>query len=289
MRPECLDSVEQRVSALVLAGRRGPKDVLAEACRLSHKALIPVAGVAMVDRVLGSLAESWRVGPIAVIIDAPDRMAALPLASELLVDGRLSLMEAAASPSESVLAACEARLGVLPMLITTADHPLLTAAMVDAFVDEALASGADVAVGLARSEEVLAAFPKTRRTFLKFRDGRYSGCNLFAIAMPAGMQAVTFWRQVERDRKRPWRIARAFGLRALLAYLMGRMTLADALARASRATGCEIRSVVIHNPEAAIDVDKPEDLALAEEVIRRRQGEQAAAAGADPLRQSTGG
>src|SRR3546814_3254379 len=60
---------------------------------------------------------------------------------------------------------------------------------------------ADIAVALARAKLVMAAAPDTKRTFLRFHDGAFSGCNLFFLANPEAAQAVTFWRHAEARRK----------------------------------------------------------------------------------------
>ena len=77
---------------------------------------------------------------------------------------------------------------------------------------------------------IRATYPEAKRTYLRFADAAYSGANLYALLAPASRQAVAFWRRVERERKRPWRLVRAFGLRPLLSYLLGRLTLDDAMA-----------------------------------------------------------
>ncbi|NJM91716.1 MAG: hypothetical protein HC861_02805 [Rhodospirillaceae bacterium] len=41
------------MNALILAGSRGPDDPMAKAANVSHKALLPVAGVPMLLRVVG--------------------------------------------------------------------------------------------------------------------------------------------------------------------------------------------------------------------------------------------
>lgn len=127
-----------------------------------------------------------------------------------------------------------------------------------------------MAAGLTPEAVLLAAHPHARRTFLKFRDGRYTGSNLFAVLTDDGLKALRFWRRVERERKRPWRIAKAFGLRSLLAYVLGRLTLDETMIRASNAIGAKVRAVITPLAEAGIDVDKPEDLALVEEILRQR-------------------
>jgi hypothetical protein len=62
---------------------------------------------------------------------------------------------------------------------------------------------------------------------------------------------------------------RAFGWRPLLAYLLGRLTLDAAMRRASRITGTRVAAISLPFAEAAIDVDKPADLALAETILAR--------------------
>ena len=105
------------------------------------------------------------------------------------------------------------------------------------------------------------------RTTLKFADGGYCGANLFAILSPPGSEALTFWRQVENDCKRPWRIARRLGISALLRYLFRRSTLEEALTLLSEKAGCRVRHVILDNPRAAVDVDTVADQQLAEKIL----------------------
>ena len=154
------------------------------------------------------------------------------------------------------------------MLVTTGDHPLLTPEIVAHFC-AAAADRADLVAGLASAAAIRTAYPDAQRTYLRFRDERYSGANLFAVLKPEGRRAVAFWRRVEQERKRPWRLVRAFGWQPL-AYLLGRLTLDDAMARASNVIGARLAAVVLPQPEAAIDVDKPADLELVETILARR-------------------
>ena len=101
----------------------------------------------------------------------------------------------------------------------------------------------------------------------KFSNGFYCGSNLFAIMKPNGMKALSFWRQAEADRKHPWRIARRFGLFALLLYLLRRLSLDDALGGLSEAAGCNIGYVQVEHARAAVDVDSIEDQKLAEKIL----------------------
>lgn len=249
-------------SAVVLAGSRGPEDPVARAAGVSHKAFAEIAGRTMIARVLDTLAAAPRVGAIAVVIEpaAP----ALPAG--------VTRIDAAATPALSALAGFEA--AGPPVLLTTADHPLLTPEMVEHFLAAAEAAAgsdhADVAAGVALRPVIEAARSSARRTYLRFRDGEASGCNLFALMTPEAARALSFWRRLEADRKRPWRMARTLGPATLARYALGRLTMAGAAAAVGRASGCRAAMLTLPFADAAHDVDRPEDLAFAERRLRDR-------------------
>ena len=155
-----------------------------------------------------------------------------------------------------------------PILLTTADHALLRPEIVEHFCAAARKTGADLVVGMVRYEEVMHAFPGMRRTGIGFRDGKYCGCNLYAFLSPDARRAAEFWRRVEQDRKKPWRMIRALGWYSLLRYVGGRLTLDDALQLLSKRIGVDIDRVMLPYPEAAVDVDKPSDLEYVERLVR---------------------
>ena len=127
----------------------------------------------------------------------------------------------------------------------------------------------DVAVvcGLAPYSIVHAAYPESKRTVLKFSDGQYCGTNLVAILNRAGKAGPAFWRQLEAQRKHPWRMARRLGTGLLLRYLFGRLSLDQALESLSRAMGCRVGYVRIEVARAVVDVDSVADRDLAEKIL----------------------
>lgn len=262
----------QRFTALVLAGSRGPADPVAQACGVAHKALAPVQGVPMLLRVVRALQASAGIRRIVLQSNHPAMFDAIPELRAAIADGRIEVLPAAASPAQSVAQAMAALERELPVLVTAADHALLTPQMVDHFCAGSLQTGAQIAVGLAPASLVLGKYPGALRTFYRLGDERWSGCNLFALLQPQARRAIEFWVRLERHRKQPWRLIAAIGLRPLLVYLLLRPKLDRAMVELSRVIGVEGRAVVMPFAEAPIDVDKPEDLALVEDILRR-QGE----------------
>ncbi len=259
-------------TALVLAGSRGPGDPVALHAGRSHKAEVPVAGVPMLVRVVRTLERAPAVGRIALCVGDRGLIDGLPELAQRVNAGTVALTPAGTTPSDSVRRALDAIDRPFPLLVTTADHPLLTVSMVEEFCAAAAQSDVDVAIGVAPTSAVRAAYPEAVRTYYRFAGEGYSGCNLFAFKRPAAVRAAEFWSAMERHRKRPWRLVAAIGPSTLLRYLLGRLTLDTALALLSRRMGATLGAVVLTSADAAIDVDKPADLELAETILKRRAG-----------------
>lgn len=256
-------------TAVVLAGDRGAHDPLTALSGAPCKALVPVGGTPMILRVLDALGHSSEVGSILLSGPAQVQVAQEPRLKEGITAGRWGWRPTEASPSASAYAALASLPQSAPVLVTTADHALLRAEVVDHFCAAARRTGGDLAVALVDHARVLAAFPDVGRTRLRFRGGAYCGCNLYAFLTPASRRAAQFWRQVEQDRKRPWRMVRKLGWLPLLAYLSGRLSLEETLGMLSKRLGLVICPLLLPFPEAAVDVDKPSDWALAERVLQR--------------------
>ncbi|WP_152046218.1 molybdenum cofactor guanylyltransferase [Aureimonas psammosilenae] len=245
-----------RVSALILAGSRPGGDPLALTEGVPQKALIAIEGRPMLHHVVTALKAVPEIGRIAVSSPEP-----------LPGDG-FEWIASRETPSLSVSAALDA-LGT-PLLVTTADHPLLKPKWIAHFLAHS-PPGASAVVGLAKEAAVQAAAPETKRTYLRLGGQAWSGCNLFLLADPQARQVVGFWRRLEAHRKKPWRMASLIGPGAILAYLTGRLRIEGALSRIGRLTGATVGMVDMPFGEAAIDVDKPSDLVLVRRLMAARR------------------
>lgn len=258
------------VTALVLAGsRHGEGDPVARYRQAAAKCLVTAGGVPMLHRVVQALAASPRIGAILVSGEDEKLLDRIPELAPLRESGRLQALTSAPTLSGSVAAAFA--LGGPPMLVTTADHALLNRAMLEHFLGVADRNTIDIAIALASATVISAAYPETRRTYIRFRDDGYSGANLFLLRTRAAQRGIDFWRRIERDRKAPWRLARAFGPMLLAAYLLRLATLQQAMRLVSRRLGIEVAAIAMPMAEASIDVDKPADLDLVESILARRE------------------
>lgn len=256
-------------TALVLAGQRPGNDPVAAAFGLAAKALIPVAGEPMLGRVLRALAATPEVERIIVLAQNAPELLAHPDLAWAANDARISARVSGKTISGSVLAAINDPAIGLPVLVTTADNVMLTPASVAEFITGAGTS--DVSVAMVERSRLEAAVGPNRRTWLNFRDGAFTGANLFALTAPAAANALRFWETVEQDRKSVLRLAAHFGPVLMLRLLARRMTVRAALAAAGTKLGASTAPVLLSDGRMGVDVDKPEDHTLAERLLAAAQ------------------
>ena len=222
-------------STLILAGRRGPRGCAGRraagrrtarccpwrACRCSCAWCGPCA----------------RPGCSACTSASTRRSCSThePELAALRRAGELQLHASETSPSRSVAAAL-APDAMLPCLVTTADHALLTPAMIQHFLGRGLRIGCGPADRHGRRRRSCRPqHPETQRTYLRLRGEAWSGANLFAFRTPRARRVADFYVRAERFRKQPWRLVAAIGPSLLLALRAAPARPRRARSRAARA------------------------------------------------------
>lgn len=251
-------------TAVLLAGSRPGNDAFAHSHGTDLKALIPVSGEPMVRRPVMALLASDRFTAVRVLAQQPERIAAV-----LPADPRLKVEPSGATIAATLEAVCNDPATQWPVLVTTADHALLDRAMIDDFCGRA--ADADIAIAVVERKGLLKRLPATRRTWIRFKGGAYSGANLFMLKSAKATPAIENWRSVEQDRKKGWRLLLAMGPSLFLGAVLRRLTLDQVLHRIGRKLDLDIRAIEMTDPLAAVDVDKPDDHRLVQGILESRQ------------------
>jgi GTP:adenosylcobinamide-phosphate guanylyltransferase len=230
---------------------------MAAASGVELRALTPVLGRPMIDHVVDALRQARSLSQIVVVGDLPE--------SPVRDQGGFV---------ENIYAGLDATQGELA-LIATSDIPFVTAESVDDFVAQATAAGADLVYPVVRLEDCYSRFPGLKRTAVRLKEGEFTGGNM--------MLARREFMESQRER-----LARAYALRKSplkLAMMVGAGTTArlalsvitrqptlsipELEASISRVLGGTARAVISRYPELATDVDRPSDLAAAEQFATR--------------------
>lgn len=257
-------------TALVLAADRSGGDPVAHLSGTACKAFAPVGGQPMVLRVLDALADCQEVSSV-LLCGPPQRLLAqCPELDRRIESGEVRWVENQNSPSRSAAAGMAQVPENQRILLTTADHALLSTEIVSYFLQKSRELDGDATVGVMRYETIQRQFPQNKRTVIRLSDANICGCNLFTFN-PCGRDLVTFWQQAEALRKRPWRlVSQVLGWRAVWAYLLGSLSLDRAMCTISEKSGVRVSPVMLPFAEAGIDVDKPADLQLVESILATR-------------------
>ncbi len=265
-------------TVIVLAAQRaGQLDPLAAEAGVSHKCLVPIVGRPLIEYVLDALADTPGVRAIRICVepDVTDQVKAVPGASGergIPVD----YVPAAASITESVYRSAAGVEG--PILVTTADNVNLTREAVLATMAPIARGQADCTIALASRDAVIAARKPGEAAHVtydnvgpyKFRDGRFSNCNLYGFAGPHVLEPAEAFREGGQFSKQRKRLARFVGPMNILLYVLKLMSLRTAMKRISRRVGVRILAVLLDDGSQAIDVDNPRTYRIAETILKRK-------------------
>ena len=224
----------------------------------------------MVLRVVDALEAAEEIGHIALCGPHEAAIQQEPELHRRIASGKVQWFQSQATPSLSTYRVLENLPAQIPVFVTTADHALMSGQMADYFCSRARVTGCDVVAGVALYGQVAKAYPESKRTVIRLKDGPYCGCNMYAFLTPRARSAADYWREVEKQRKKTLRVVNTLGFVAVLRYLTGQLTLAESLKRISHRMGLKAGAVVMPFPEAAVDVDTVDDLRLVETIVANR-------------------
>lgn len=261
----------QPFQTLILAGSRDEEtDVVAKISGVPCKALASLAGQSMVERVADVLLDHTQIGPILLSINDQlfwDKYA--PSLSEWIKVGGIIQVTPKQSPARSIQSVLGDLQSGESLFVTTADHVLLSQQMLDQFFTRALELEYDACAGVLPIHHLNTKYPHLQRTRLRFRDGGFSGCNLFLFKNNKPVrELLDFWIKLEGLRKSPTRMAFTIGPVILFNYLFKLKTLSQTVERIGHRFNAHLCPVFMDIAEAAIDVDSPQDFEFVEKLLR---------------------
>lgn len=237
-----------------------------------EKAFLPIDDRPMFDYVLQALAGVSEIDEKIVV--GPKRMGnwirenyprqqvrVVEAGENLLQNVRLGIEEAKQQDDRMVL-------------LTTCDIPFLTEEAVDDFLrrcekDENF----DFYYPIIRKEDAEQFFPGMKRTYVKLREGVFTGGNLFLIRPSMIGQMAERADKILQYRKNPLKISAEIGwsftLRLLFSQVYGLIRIHQLEKRIHQLFGIKARAIISPYPHIGTDIDKPSDLLFAKQIMRR--------------------
>ena len=256
------------MDAIVTAGGMlNPDDPLfAIGGGIEKKALIPMLGKPLIGWVLDALRGSGMVENIAVV----------GLSSQELNynDPLLHFTPARGDLVSNIFAALDTLRSVNPqvkkLLIFSSDIPLVTPEIVRGFVNECGNQEQDFYYSAVEESVMEASFPDSKRTFVPFKDGRYSGGDALFVDVAAAHGNTKLARAATGSRKNYLAQARLLGFSFIIKFIFRMMTADEAVVHASKKANLRAKVVLTQYPELGMDVDKPHQYYMIEAELKKR-------------------
>ena len=237
--------------AILLAGQ--PNRGLLKALHPTpYEAEIPVGGRPMALWVLEALKASPSITSIGLVGPeslGSDQVVMAPMVGDMF-GNILQGLSTAPAKEEAVL-------------FVTSDIPWLTVPVIETFLTNA-PRDVDVVYPIIPKAVAEARFPGTKRTYVRLKEGVFTGGNLFLAKVDAVPRLKERAQVLLQHRKSPLTLARDVGLGLLLRLMLGQLSVRQAEIRVGGILNITGRALIFPHAEAGVDVDKPEDLALAE-------------------------
>lgn len=230
----------EKLNALILAGG-------------DDRPFFLIDGRPMVSYVLDALYGSNYIGSIAIAGDIARLKASLGCNIDYYIEGGSNLFESVKG-------------GIMPftkdnhILIITSDIPMIMPHMIDEFIEECQLEYADFYYPIVEKSINEIKFPNCRRTYVKLKEGWYTGGNLVCIAPGILDRCQSFIYDLTDNRKEPWKIGMMLGFRILSLFMMGKLTIPIIESRIQEILNVVVKAIIMDHGEIANDVDEFADI-----------------------------
>lgn len=247
------------MKALILAGQQGDGPL---AHIHPNKALIKIHEKEMILYVIDAVKALGVADQIAVVGNKQDMASIAPQVDILVEEG--------GTLPENVLRGASIFDDDDEVLVLTSDIPMITPAALGDFVEQSRRLSADFTYPVVRREINDKKYPGVKRTYVKIKDGNFTGGNVFLVKAGAVKTYMPKAQVFLSYRKKPWKMVKVLGMGFALRFLLGTLTIAHLEKRVSELFGITARAVISEYPEIGTDVDKVSDLDLARSLLESK-------------------
>jgi GTP:adenosylcobinamide-phosphate guanylyltransferase len=249
--------------AVILAGGENSSE-LKKIAPYDNEALIIIGNYPMIYYVYSALRDTASINHIVVSGPVEALRSILPRDERLFfVEGGNSAIETF-SHAVTILEekGISSKVAVLPT-----DIPFITSEAIRDFLMRCEDTEADFYYPLTSKEVNDCKYPGVIRTYVRLKDGVFTGGNLFLLRSQRISDCLDMGRKMIERRKNPLAMAKLLGWGLAWNYLTGRLSITMAEKRFFEVVGIRGKGIISSYAEIGVDVDKPADLILAQEYL----------------------
>ena len=249
--------------AVILAGGENSSE-LKKIAPYDNEALIIIGNYPMIYYVYSALRATPCINRIVVSGPVEALRIILPRDEKLFfVEGGPNAIQ---SFSNAVSLLAEIGISAKVLAIPT-DVPFITAEAIRDFLICCEKSEADFYYPITRKEVNDNKYPGVVRTYVRLKDGIFTGGNLFLLRSAIIPVCLDIGLKLTQRRKNPLAMAKLFGFGLVWKYLLGRLSIEMAEKRFYKVVGIRGKGIISCYAEVGVDVDKPDDLRLAQQYL----------------------
>ncbi|NLJ84294.1 MAG: NTP transferase domain-containing protein [Halanaerobiaceae bacterium] len=250
-----------KLDVIILAG--APNDgPLKEMSDTEHEALIKIAHLPMVEYVLKAVNQAQYTGRVVVVGPQKELEESIQEKADFFVEGSYSIKDNILRG----LAALED--GSDYILLMSSDIPLITAEVIDKYIQACLQDGkADLYYPIIPKESNLEKFPEAKRTYFQLAEGVFTGGNMVIVKPEIFTGTEALLEKVFAWRKKPWKLSRLLGVKFIMRFVAGNLSIVEIEEKVAKITGYRGHFMVTEDAEIGFDVDKPSDLEIIQNTL----------------------
>jgi hypothetical protein len=210
----------------------------------------------MIWHVVNALAGSERIGRVVIVGLGPEAGALFSRPVDFLPEQGAILSNVAHGFSWLATHGSTQRYA----LLMSGDIPLITAEIVDWFIEACHPLEKDIYWGIVKRQTMETLFPQSKRSYLHLVEGDFCSGDLFLGKVQAALGRQTLLHQLVEHRKSVFQQLRLLGPAVVLKFLLRRLHMADLLQLVQRLLDMRGQTVILPFAEAGMDVDRPHQL-----------------------------
>lgn len=250
------------MDAVILGGAEN-SGALKKSADARYEAQIEITGRPMIDFVVAALEKLECIDRVVVV-------AAEEVAARLKGNKIWKVVPPGPDMVESLHRALSYLRRGEHVLVLTSDIPLITAEALRDFLQQCRKREADIYYSLVPRQVIEERFKGVQRTYVRLKDGTFTGGNVVLLNPDAVLAYSDYLRQAVQLRKHPLKLCRLLGIKFFLKFLGGRLTVSEIEVRVEELIKLKGAGIVSLHPEIGIDVDKPSDLQFARAILEQR-------------------
>lgn len=257
----------KKYHVILLAG--GEKGPLYEPTGFIEKALIPIHGKPMLSRVIEAFRASDRVDEIVVVGSSNlDQLPSMSLVRKRIFTGINVVQNLLHAVTYVKHRLCSGRSDHNGYVISFCDAVFLTPEIINDTLQKIEALDADIVLHYVEESTFAKAGLPTKRTYIPIAGKRYTGSTIYYVKRFSKVfAAMPKLIELRKHRKDPDAMLRLIGCEGA--------DLPEIEQAISRELGAKVKICISEHARMGIDVDKPSDLELANQLLEPATGEAA--------------